>query len=48
MKTSEELNLMTSAELAEHINSINQTPICKNTKYCKMVIDIFLKKTNPC
>lgn len=45
MKTRKELEAMSSLEIAQHIEAITQTDICKNEKYCKMVCRIFLSKT---
>jgi hypothetical protein len=44
MKTKEELNLMSRTEMANYISEITQTEICKDKKYCNLVLSIFLKK----
>lgn len=44
MKTKEELEAMSSQEIAKHLEDITQTEICKNEKYCRMVTSIFLSK----
>jgi hypothetical protein len=44
MYTKEELNLMSRTEMANYISEITQTEICKDKKYCDLVLSIFLKK----
>ena len=43
-KTKNELLLMTSTQIAQHIVDITQTSICKDEKYCKLVNEVFLIK----
>lgn len=43
-KTKNELLLMTSTQIAQHIVDITQTSICKDEKYCKMINEIFIIK----
>ena len=42
--TKEQLDKMTATEIADHLSDITQTEICKDESYCKMVVNIFLKK----
>jgi hypothetical protein len=44
MKTKEELEQMSSNELAAYISEITQTEICKDKNYCSLLLTIFLKK----
>ena len=44
MKTLNELNEMTSIELANHIEAITQTDICQDKKYCDLLTKIFISK----
>jgi NADH/NAD ratio-sensing transcriptional regulator Rex len=39
-----EIESMTSKELANYIEQITQTEICKDLNYCNQLIKIFLKK----
>jgi hypothetical protein len=43
-KTKTELEKMTSHQIANHLSEITQTEICKDKKYCKMVLDVFMAK----
>ena len=43
-KTRHELDQMTGTELANHLEEITQTEICKDAAYCKMVVDTFMTK----
>ena len=43
-KTTAEVNQMTSAEIAKHIEQITQTEICKDLKYCNYLIKVYLSK----
>jgi hypothetical protein len=43
-KTRAELEKMSRCEMAHFIIEITQTPICRNKKYCNMVLEIWLKK----
>jgi hypothetical protein len=42
--TKEELEQMTSNEIASYLSEMTQTDICKDDKYCKLVVEIFLKQ----
>jgi len=44
IKTKEELDKMSRFEMAHFITEMTQTPICRDKKYCEMVLQIFLKK----
>jgi len=43
-KSREELENMTAEEINRYIIDITQTPICNDSKYCDMVLKIYLKK----
>jgi len=43
-KTKAELSQMTSAEISNHITEITQTEICKDLKYCKYLMKVYLAK----
>jgi len=43
-KSQEELEKMTAEEINQHIIDLVQTPICNDSKYCDMVLKIYLKK----
>ncbi len=43
-KTEKELNVMSRIEMAHYILEITQTEICRNKKYCDLLLKIYLKK----
>ena len=43
-KTKNQIEQMTSNEIANYLSEITQTDLCKNEKYCKMILEIFIKK----
>jgi len=43
-KTEQGLNIMSRIELAHYISEITQTPICKDKKYCELILKIYNKK----
>lgn len=42
--TKEELEKMSRSEMAHYMVEITQTPICKDKNYCKLILNIWLKK----
>lgn len=42
--TKEELEKMSHIDMAHYIEGITQTEVCKDTKYCDLVLSIWLKK----
>jgi hypothetical protein len=42
--TKDELEKMSRSDMAHYIEEITQTEICKDKKYCDLVLSIFLKK----
>jgi hypothetical protein len=42
--TKDELEKMSRSDMAHYIEEITQTELCKNKKYCNLVLSIFLKK----
>lgn len=43
-KTEKELNVMSRIEMAHYILQITQTDICKDKKYCNLILKLYLKK----
>ena len=43
-KTKEELEKMTYNEMANYITEITQTEICKDKRYCDLILAIWLQK----
>lgn len=43
-KTKDEIEAMTVLEIANYLSEITQTPICKDKKYCNLLVSIFIKK----
>jgi len=43
-KTPLEVSKMSATEIANHIQEITQTEICKDSKYCNHLIKVFLSK----
>ena len=42
--TKEELEKMSRSNMAHYIEEITQTEVCKDKKYCDLVLSIWLKK----
>ncbi len=42
--TKSELEKMSSNDIAYYISEITQTNICKDLKYCNLILSIFLNK----
>lgn len=42
--TKEELEKMSRSEMAHYMGEITQTDICKDKNYCKLILNIWLKK----
>jgi hypothetical protein len=42
--TKDELEKMSRSDMAHYIEKITQTEICKDKKYCDLVVTIWLKK----
>ena len=42
--TKDELEKMSRSDMAHYIEEITQTEICKDKKYCDLVLSIFIKK----
>ena len=43
-KTKQEFELMSRKYMAHYIIEITQTDICKDKKYCNLILSIFLNK----
>ncbi len=43
-KTKNQIEQMTSNEIANYLSEITQTDLCKDEKYCKMILEVFIKK----
>jgi hypothetical protein len=43
-KTKEELEKMSRSNMANYIECITQTEICKDKKYCDLILSIWLRK----
>jgi hypothetical protein len=43
-KTKEEFEIMSLSDMAYYISEITQTDICKDKKYCDLILFIWLKK----
>lgn len=42
--TQEELEKMSRSDMAHYIEEITQTEICRDKKYCDLILSIWLKK----
>jgi hypothetical protein len=45
-KTKNQIEQMTSNEIANYLSEITQTDLCKDEKYCKMILEVFINKKN--
>ena len=41
-----ELEKMTNNQIANYLSEITQTNLCKDEKYCKMILEVFINKKN--